>query len=267
MVTFLIPYVQTPHVQRLWAGVNPVESDKSLRHIAIIMDGNSRWAKKRGMVHINGHKAGVERIRDMLTVCRDEGVEALTLFAFSSENWKRPAREVDALMSLFQTYLSKEAPRLKEEGIRLRIIGGRTRFSQKVLSAVENAEDLTRAGSTHLIIAADYGGKWDIANAARAIAAKAVDGKLAINEITEETLNRELALADLSPPDLLIRTGGECRISNFLLWQTAYAELYFSEKLWPDFTGDDLSAAVVEFHQRQRRFGLTGDQARGVSGA
>jgi undecaprenyl diphosphate synthase len=244
-----------------------VESHQSLRHIAIIMDGNSRWAKKRGMVHINGHKAGVERIRDMLTVCRDEGVQALTLFAFSSENWKRPAREVNALMNLFHNYLNKEAPRLKEESIQLRVIGGRDRFSKKVLTAVEKAENLTRGGNTHLVIAADYGGKWDIANAARALAAKVAAGTLAVDQICEQTITSELAMADLPPPDLLIRTGGEYRISNFLLWQAAYAELYFSQKLWPDFLSGDLTQAIAEFHRRQRRFGLTGEQIHEASGA
>jgi undecaprenyl diphosphate synthase len=247
--------------------VGPVGSDKSLRHIAIIMDGNSRWAKKRGMIHVNGHKAGVERIRDMLTVCRDEGVEALTLFAFSSENWKRPAREVDALMSLFQNYLKKESPRLSEEGIRLRVIGGRERFEPRVLAAIEKAEEMTRNGRTHLVIAADYGGKWDITNAARAVAAKVARGELEVEQIDETTIDNHLSVPDLPPPDLLIRTGGECRISNFLLWQTAYSELYFSPRLWPDFTTEDLSDAVADFRRRQRRFGLTGEQVEGSAGA
>lgn len=242
-------------------------SDKSLRHIAIIMDGNSRWAKKRGMMHVNGHKAGVERIRDMLTVCRDEGVEALTLFAFSSENWKRPAREVDALMSLFQNYLNKESPRLSEEGIRLRVIGGRERFDRKVLAAIEKAERITRDGRTHLVIAADYGGKWDITRATRAIAAKAACGELNVEQIDEAMIDSHLSMPDLPPPDLLIRTGGECRISNFLLWQAAYAELYFSPRLWPDFSNEDLAGAIAEFRRRQRRFGLTGDQVEGSAGA
>ncbi|MGQ9426087.1 polyprenyl diphosphate synthase [Gilvimarinus sp. F26214L] len=244
-----------------------MESENALRHIAIIMDGNSRWAKKRGMVHVRGHKAGVERIRDMLTVCRDEGVEALTLFAFSSENWRRPAREVDALMNLFHNYLTSESPRLKEEGIRLRVIGGRSRFNHKVLTAIENAEELTREGSTHLVIAADYGGKWDIANAARTLATKVQNGQMAVEDINEDALEAELSLADLPPLDLLIRTGGEVRISNFLLWQAAYAELYFSPQLWPDFSPENLGDAISEFHRRQRRFGQTGDQVRGASGA
>lgn len=242
------------------------EADK-LRHIAIIMDGNNRWAKKRGLIHFNGHKAGVERIRDLMTLCRDQGIQALTLFAFSSENWSRPKREVDSLMNLFRTYLSKESPRLKEEGIRLRVIGGRERFSAKVLSAIDKAESLTAEGTTDLVIAADYGGKWDITNACRELARKVEQGELEAADIDEDAINNFLSLSDLPPPDLLIRTGGEYRISNFLLWQTAYAELYFSEKLWPDFSEEDLHEAIAEFNRRQRRFGLSGDQVKGVSGA
>src|SRR5690606_13647878 len=231
------------------------------------MDGNSRWAKKRGMLHINGHRAGVERIRDMLGVCRDQGVDALTLFAFSSENWKRPAREVNALMSLFQNYLNGEAPRLREEGIRLRVIGGRDRFSPKVLAAIHKAEELTREGNTHLVIAADYGGKWDITNAARQIAAQVAEGRLRPDDISEDSLEAELSLSDLPAADLLIRPGGEYRIGNFLLWQAAYGELYFSPKLWPDFSAEDLGEAIGEFHRRQSRFGLTGEQVEGARGA
>lgn len=237
-------------------------SENRLRHVAIIMDGNSRWARKRGLIHVNGHKAGVERIRDMLTVCRDEEVNTLTLFAFSSENWSRPAREVDALMSLFHNYLTKEGPRLRDEGIRLRIIGGRERFSARILKAIEKAEAETRQGTTNLVIAADYGGKWDICNAARRMAEEVLQGRLDLDEIDEEHLDQSLSTAGLPPLDLLIRTGGEYRISNFLLWQAAYAELYFSERLWPDFTTDDLRAAMAEFRRRQRRFGRSGDQVQ-----
>jgi undecaprenyl diphosphate synthase len=242
-------------------------SQSAPRHIAIIMDGNGRWAKRRGLLNINGHKAGVERIRDMLDICRDNSVEALTLFAFSSENWQRPKREVDALMNLFHTYLQKESPRMREESIRLRVIGGRTRFNDKILAAIEQAETLTQNGNRHLVIAADYGGKWDIAMACRAIAARVQRGELSIDEIDECELDKSVALADLPQLDLLIRTGGEVRISNFLLWQSAYAELYFSDKLWPDFTQQDLQASIDEFRRRQRRFGLTVDQIQGQGGA
>ncbi len=237
------------------------------RHIAIIMDGNGRWAKKRTLPRFAGHKAGVETVRRVVKLCIEYKIEVLTLFAFSSENWSRPKREVDALMSLFHTYLSKESPRLKEEGIRLRVIGGRERFSAKILSAIEKAENLTAEGTTDLVIAADYGGKWDITNACREIAIKVAQGKLTSEDVDEDLVESFMSLADLSPPDLLIRTGGEYRISNFLLWQTAYAELYFSEKLWPDFSEQDLHAAIAEYNRRQRRFGLTGDQVKGVQGA
>jgi len=237
------------------------------RHIAIIMDGNGRWAKRRGLLNINGHKAGVERIRDMLDVCRDNGVEALTLFAFSSENWQRPKREVDALMNLFHTYLQKESPRMRDEGIRLRIIGGRDKFSEKILNAIEQAEALTKDGHRHLIIAADYGGKWDIANACRNVVEQVQRGELSIDQVDENAIGKFTALADLPHLDLLVRTGGEVRISNFMLWQAAYAELYFSETLWPDFTSKDLQAAIDEFSRRQRRFGLTVDQVQGQGGA
>lgn len=234
----------------------------SLKHIAIIMDGNNRWAKKRGLINVNGHKAGVERIRDMLTVCRDQQIQTLTLFAFSSENWNRPRREVDALMKLFHSYLTKESPQLKEEGVRLRVIGGRERFSKKILDAIESAESLTADGNTDLVIAADYGGQWDITQSCRQLISQALTGELSEDDITEETIEKNLSTHDFPELDLLIRTGGEYRISNFLLWQSAYSELVFSEKLWPDFSEQDLLEAINEFHQRQRRFGLTGDQMR-----
>lgn len=241
--------------------------DSALKHIAIIMDGNNRWAKKRRLIHINGHKAGVERIRDMLTVCKDHGVECLTLFAFSSENWSRPAHEVTALMNLFHTYLKKESPRLREEGVRLRVIGGRERFSAKILDAIDEAEALTAEGDRNLVIAADYGGRWDIVEAAKKIARQVSENAIAIDDITETTLDNQLTTHDLPPVDLLIRTGGELRISNFLLWQAAYAELYFSEELWPDFSDTHLLEAMTAFKQRQRRFGLTAEQIQGQSGA
>ena len=238
----------------------------ALQHVAIIMDGNNRWAKKRGFAHLRGHKAGVERIRGMLTVCRDQHIKALTLFAFSSENWRRPKREVDALMDLFHTYLTNEAPELLKQGVRLRVMGSRERFGKKILNAIDYAEHLTQAGQSQLIIAADYGGKWDITQACRLIGEKIQSGELQPEAIDEQLVNEHLSLHDLPPVDLLIRTGEELRISNFLLWQVAYAELYFSNKLWPDFSETDLQAAIEEFYRRQRRFGLTGDQIEGNSG-
>ncbi|MFL0798949.1 MAG: di-trans,poly-cis-decaprenylcistransferase [Agarilytica sp.] len=233
---------------------------KSLRHVAIIMDGNNRWAKREGKQGISGHRAGVERIRDVLSACRNEGVEALTLFAFSSENWRRPPKEVEALMGLFYSYLKKEAKKLSREGVKLKVIGNRSRFSKRLMGAIEEAEGLACEGDSTLVIAADYGGRWDIAQASKSLAKRVIDGELSLEDITEDTLSEDISTADLPPLDLLIRTGGEYRISNFLLWQAAYAELVFSDLLWPEFDAVALKKAVNDFYTRQRRFGKTGDQ-------
>lgn len=235
-------------------------TDNSLRHVAIIMDGNNRWAKQRGMAGVSGHKVGVERIRDVMAACQEVGVEVLTVFAFSSENWRRPPVEVEALMSLFLLYLKNEAKALKKKDVALRVIGNRERFSPSIQKAITAAEELTHGGKTTLVIAADYGGRWDIAEAAKKIAQRVAAGELDPAAITEDLLDEHTCLVDLPPLDLLIRTGGEVRISNFLLWQCAYAELFFSDKLWPDFDGDELKKATASFHERQRRFGMTGDQ-------
>lgn len=235
-------------------------TDNRLRHVAIIMDGNNRWAKQRGMAGVSGHKVGVERIRDVMAACQDIGVEVLTVFAFSSENWRRPPVEVEALMALFLLYLKNEAKALKKKGVALRVIGNRERFSHSIQKAIAAAEELTRGGKTTLVIAADYGGRWDIAEAAKKLLAQVTAGELDSAAITEDSLHEHTCLADLPPLDLLIRTGGEVRISNFLLWQCAYAELFFSDKLWPDFDGNELKKAASSFHERQRRFGMTGDQ-------
>src|SRR5690554_1186570 len=224
------------------------------------MDGNNRWAKQRGMAGVAGHKVGVERIRDVMSACQELGVEVLTLFAFSSENWRRPPREVEALMSLFLLYLKQESRELRKKGVRLRVIGNRNRFSPSLQKAIAAAEHLTRDGDSTLVIAADYGGRWDIAQAARRLAEQVEAGELSACDIDDERLGQHTALADLPEPDLLIRTGGEQRISNFLLWQCTYAELYFTKTLWPDFRGADLHLAAEDFQRRQRRFGLTGDQ-------
>jgi undecaprenyl diphosphate synthase len=235
-------------------------SGNPLRHIAIIMDGNNRWAKQRGKPGHQGHKAGVEKIRDVMQSCRRHNVEVLTLFAFSSENWQRPPREVEALMSLFLSYLKREAKKLNNEGVRLRMIGRRDRFSAKIQKAIAEAEALASEGDTTLVIAADYGGQWDMANAAKAVAGKVLAGDLALEDIDEATIATEVSLSDLPAPDLLIRTGGEHRISNFILWQAAYSELYFTDLYWPDFGEEALDQAVEDFHQRQRRFGKTSEQ-------
>lgn len=235
-------------------------SDNNLRHVAIIMDGNNRWAKQRGLAGVAGHKVGVERIRDAMSACEKLSVEVLTVFAFSSENWKRPPLEVEALMSLFLLYLKNEAKALKKKGVRLQVIGNRTRFSASIQKAIVAAEELTRDGKMTLVIAADYGGRWDITQAAQKLAIDVSTGRLSADAITEELLQQYTAMAHLPPLDLLIRTGGEMRISNFLLWQSAYTEFYFTEKLWPDFDESELQRAVAAFHERQRRFGMTGEQ-------
>ncbi len=235
-------------------------STHPLRHVAIIMDGNNRWAKKHGKQGIAGHRAGVERIRDVLGACREQGVNTLTLFAFSSENWKRPPKEVEALMGLFHSYLKKEAKKLADENVALKVIGNRQRFSKRLCAAIEEAETIASDGDATLVIAADYGGCWDIAQAARALAELVEGGQLAPHTIDEALLARHLCTRELPPLDLLIRTGGEIRISNFLLWQAAYAELYFSDLLWPDFDAEALKKAVDDYYCRQRRFGKTGDQ-------
>ncbi|WP_096087292.1 polyprenyl diphosphate synthase [Agaribacterium haliotis] len=237
-------------------------SEKKLRHVAIIMDGNNRWAKQQGRTGIAGHKVGVERIRDVLSACRAEGVEALTLFAFSSENWRRPPKEVEALMGLFYSYLKKEARELKKEGVKLKVIGNRARFSAKLLKAINDAEAIASDGDATLCIAADYGGRWDIANAAQQLALKVQVGELKPDDICEQQLASYISTQGLPELDLLIRTGGETRISNFLLWQAAYAELFFSPVLWPEFGAEALRQAIDCFYGRERRFGKTSDQLK-----
>ncbi len=231
------------------------------RHVAVIMDGNNRWAKRRLLPGVAGHKAGVDAVRAVIEVCAEAGVEVLTLFAFSSENWQRPAEEVGALMELFLTALRREARKLNENGISLRIIGDRSRFHPELQAAMLEAEEMTAGpGRFVLQVAANYGGQWDILQAAQRMAREAQAGHLDPNGISPALFQSYLATADMPLPDLCIRTGGERRISNFLLWQLAYAELYFSDLFWPDFKHDAMRAALADFAKRQRRFGKTGDQ-------
>ena len=237
-----------------------LQANKCLRHLAIIMDGNNRWAKQNGQRGIAGHKAGIERLRDMLDGCKDHDIDVLTVFAFSSENWQRPPLEVKALMSLFYDYLSREAKKLKKENVRLRVIGRRDRFDKKLVNTIEKAERLTIDGSRTLVIAADYGGKWDMVNAAKNMAADMSASNLSADDISEDTFNAYTSLAEFPPVDCLVRTGGEYRISNFLLWHAAYAELCFSDVLWPDFDKVELNKIVEEFSKRQRRFGMKSEQ-------
>ncbi len=227
------------------------------RHIAIIMDGNNRWAKQRRLSGSAGHRAGMEAIRNVLRACNEHGVKVLTLFAFSSENWGRPRPEVRFLLALFTRYLRNETRELHADGIRIRFIGERHRFGERLQKLMREAEQLTRDNrDTTLVIAADYGGQWDIASAARKLAERVSAGTLASADISPELLNSETSLADLPSPDLCIRTGGDHRISNFMLWQFAYSELYFTETLWPDFGADNLALAIEDFSGRERRFGL-----------
>lgn len=231
------------------------------RHVAVIMDGNNRWAKRRLLPGVAGHKAGVDAVRAVIEVCAEAGVEVLTLFAFSSENWQRPADEVGALMELFLTALRREARKLNDNDISLRIIGDRSRFHPDLQIAMLEAEEMT-AGSGRFVlqVAANYGGQWDIVQAAQRMAREAQDGQLNPDDITPTLFQGYLATGDMPLPDLCIRTGGERRISNFLLWQLAYAELYFSDLFWPDFKHDAMRTALADFAMRQRRFGKTGEQ-------
>lgn len=235
------------------------------RHVAIIMDGNNRWAKKRLLPGVAGHKAGADAVRAVIEVCVESGVEVLTLFAFSSENWQRPADEVSALMELFLTALRREARKLSQNGIRLRIIGDRSRFHPELQAAMAEAEALASEGRFLLQVAANYGGQWDITQAARQLAERVQAGELRAEQIDAAMLEGCLATAGQPLPDLCIRTGGEHRISNFLLWQLAYSELYFSDLYWPDFKHEAMRKALANFATRQRRFGKTGDQVAGDS--
>ncbi|MCS5587846.1 MAG: polyprenyl diphosphate synthase [Porticoccaceae bacterium] len=226
-----------------------------LKHIAIIMDGNNRWAKQRGLSGIAGHRAGVERIREILPAARDHGVDTVSLFAFSSENWRRPAMEVRGLMSLFSTYLKKEAKTLRDDNIRLKVVGNRKQFSDRLNRLITDAETLTKAGALNLILYVDYGGRWDIVQVAQQLAAEVKAGTLRPSDITENSFDRCLYQDGISAPDLCIRTAGEQRISNFMLWQMAYTEFYFTDCYWPDFDNNALEHAITDYCQRQRRFG------------
>ncbi|MFZ5653032.1 MAG: polyprenyl diphosphate synthase [Pseudomonadota bacterium] len=239
----------------------PEAVDHPLRHVAIIMDGNSRWARARGWAAIAGHRAGVERVRDVLDSCLQHGIEVATLFAFSSENWQRSGEEVSGLMALFATYLRKERPELVRRDVSLRVIGARDRFSPRLRRLIERVEEATAGGRLRLNLAVDYGGRWDIVRAARELAEQARAGRVDPADIDEAAVERHLCLADGPPPDLCIRTAGELRISNFLLWQLAYTELYFADCFWPDFDAARFSAAVAEYHRRQRRFGRSAAMA------
>jgi undecaprenyl diphosphate synthase len=242
-----------------------VDPSRLPRHVAIIMDGNGRWAKRRMLPRHAGHRAGVKSVRMVVEQCARRGIEVLTLFAFSSENWGRPKEEVSQLMELFMGALRSEAKRLQKNRVRLRIIGERSAFSEKLQQRIAEAEQAT-AGNDGLLlqIAANYGGRWDIAQAVRALAEKVKRGELEPQDIDERNLAAELSFAGQPDPDLFIRTGGEQRISNFILWQSAYSELSFSQKLWPDFDEEEFARVLADYAGRQRRFGKTGEQVAGA---
>lgn len=230
-------------------------------HVAIIMDGNGRWARQRGLPRAQGHRAGAKSVRAVVEQGLRSGVQMLTLFAFSSENWRRPQAEVNTLLELFMNTLRAEVNRLVEHGVRLRFIGDLSAFSDKLQRRVAEAERTTAGGDAMLLqVAANYGGRWDITQSVRALAREVMAGCLAPDAIDEQAIAAHLCTAGLPEPDLFIRTGGEKRISNFLLWQSAYTELYFSDLMWPEFDGDAFILALKDFGRRQRRFGLTGEQ-------
>jgi len=227
------------------------------RHVAIIMDGNGRWARRRRLPRIAGHRRGAEAVRAALRACADRGVEYLTLFAFSSENWRRPPEEVALLMKLFRTALEREVDELHASGVRLKVVGDTRRFDPKLRKLIEHGEELTAQNRRlTLTIAANYGGRWDILQAM----SRLLKDKPSLEQIDEELLAPYLAMSYAPEPDLFIRTGGEQRISNFLLWQLAYSELYFTDTLWPDFDAAALDAAIASFRGRERRFGRTSEQ-------
>jgi undecaprenyl diphosphate synthase len=242
-------------------GNKPIINGVNPRHIAIIMDGNGRWAQKRLMPRIMGHHAGVKAVRKIVEYCAKENIEVLSLFAFSSENWRRPKDEVSLLMELFMTTLQSEVDKLDRNNIRLKIIGDKSAFPEKLQEKIRAAEAQTQENSgLTLVIAANYGGRWDITQAVRKIVSGIGQGEIQEQDISEQMISDHLVTAELPEPDLFIRSGGEERISNFLLWQLAYTEFYFTDELWPDFDQQLLEKAINSFKGRQRRFGHTGEQ-------
>ena len=232
------------------------------RHIAIIMDGNGRWAKRRFMPRVMGHKQGVEALRKVVKACRDLGVGYLTVFAFSSENWRRPEEEVSFLMALFMKALEREVSKMHQNNIRLKIIGDRSRFNDQLKQSMQDAETLTANNDgLMLTIAANYGGRWDMMNAVHSLLR---DHPNLAQSFTEADLQPYLSMSDAPEPDLFIRTGGEQRVSNFMLWQLAYTELYFTETLWPAFDRKELGKAISSYQNRERRFGRTSEQVQGI---
>ncbi len=238
------------------------------RHVAIIMDGNGRWAQRQNKNRIFGHRAGVETVRELLKASGQFGIEVVTLFAFSSENWRRPEKEVSLLMELFMLALDREVKKLHRNNVQLRVIGDVSGFSRRIQKRIIDAQNLTRDNDGLILnIAANYGGKWDITQAVEKLAEEVKQGKLLPEKITPELIESKLVTAGLPEPDLFIRTGGEQRISNFMIWQLAYTEMYFTPVLWPDFDKSEFEKALISFSRRQRRFGQTGEQVESKQNA
>ncbi|MES0362847.1 MAG: isoprenyl transferase [Desulfobacteria bacterium] len=243
--------------------IPPLRPDSLPRHIAIIMDGNGRWAKKRSLNRIRGHREGAESVRNIVRACREMGIEVLTLYAFSTENWQRPRQEISALMGLLKNFLRSELGEMMENGIRLNAIGQIERFPDDVLTVLREVMDQTRKNPGMILnLALSYGGRDEIVTAARRIAAEVQAGRLQSEEITERVFSKYLYTEGMPEPDLLIRTSGEMRISNFLLWQIAYTEICVTDTLWPDFRRDELIQILHDYEKRERRFGVTGDQIK-----
>ena len=240
-----------------------IQSDRIPRHVAIIMDGNGRWAKRQGLARMFGHRQGVETVHRITEAAAELGISYMTLYAFSTENWNRPKEEVDALMSLLVDTIAKETPTLMKNNVRLQTIGDLSRLPQTTrdnfVACIE--ETIGNTGLT-LVIALSYSARWELIRATQQIAAKVKDGEMLLEDINEEVLGAYLTTSDMPDPDLLIRTSGELRISNFLLWQLAYSELYFTDCLWPEFTTDEFYRAIVDYQHRERRFGKTSEQIR-----
>lgn len=227
------------------------------QHVAIIMDGNGRWAKRRGKERVEGHIEGVQRLRDAIKASARWGVRYLTVYAFSTENWGRPEAEVNAIMELFCKSVINESPELQQQGVRVQVMGDRAGFSEKVLAYIDRIERETAAGERlTLVLAFNYSSRSELTKAVQQIATEVVEGRLAVDEIDSQTVTDHLLSAGVPDPDLLIRTSGECRLSNFLLWQVAYSEFYFTEVLWPDFTEEEFDRAIESYMHRDRRFGL-----------
>jgi len=243
--------------------ISSLQLDSLPRHIAIIMDGNGRWAKKRSLNRIRGHREGAKSVRNIVRACREIGIEVLTLYAFSTENWQRPPQEISALMTLLKEFLKSELAEMMEHGIRLNAIGQIERFSDDVLTVLEEVMEETRNNPGMILnLALSYGGRDEIVDAARKVAAEVQAGHLQVEEITRTVFSKYLYTEGMPEPDLLIRTSGEMRISNFLLWQIAYTEIYVTDTLWPDFRREELIQILHDYQKRERRFGVTGDQIK-----